>query len=171
METFSWNTWKQARRQRVELRVEFLGGRRAAGVADPNGRDPGREGRRFRALRGVGFGSELPAPAGAAVGRGEDVEFLGDLGHELEAAGVVFHRGLPGVGAAGRPGGHVARRTQVPLDGGRGVELLVIHTAEAIDMTSFQEAIPRTHLRTRSPDNPDMRRDRGGGFSFGHLRE
>lgn len=47
---------------------------------------------------------------GAAAGRGEDVEFLGDAGHELEAAGVVLDRGLPGAGAAGRSGGHVTGR-------------------------------------------------------------
>jgi hypothetical protein len=57
------------------------------------------------AARGTSSAGSAPSgSAGAPVGRGEDVEFLSDAGHELKAAGAVLRGGLPGAGAAGQPG-------------------------------------------------------------------
>jgi hypothetical protein len=121
------------------------------------------------AARGTSSAGSAPSgSAGAPVGRGEDVEFLSDAGHESKAAGAVLRGGLPGAGAAGQPGWDVTGRAGVALDGGGGVELLVNHASEA-GGRRLQERLPRTQLRTRRRDEPHRVLGCGGGFSFGHL--
>lgn len=126
----------------VELRLEFLGERRAPRVPDTDvgGRGVRREGERDR-------GTGAPRLAGPAVGWGGHAQELGEPGHLGEAAGVV--------GAGDRPGARAARRAGLGSAARAGVALDIVRVARGSllrdrhgtgDCHKRFPEVPRTHL-------------------------